>query len=256
VLPCERVFLIVADSTGRVVHVYRSSSRVPMEEVTWIDPAADSLWNASLGEAEAQSWINSNRIITIGPPRKLSRTLEDSGGRERLQAKLQLQGKPCPSATLAVTLGAASSGVARDDCPADETTASGFTSKLQIGWSPNGRHAALAWNTTRPGPRSNEVVRGHFAVASRKALTRVEVLAGGSETMADSVAVRIERAGFTVARRGKAPAPSAATTVSYASGFVADAQEIARIVGIDAKTVRPAKANSSYPLRVIVAGPR
>lgn len=256
VLPCERVFMVVADPNGHALCVYRCRSHVAMDEVTWIDPAADSLWEASLSEQEAQAWIDSSRLVPVASSRKLSHLLEDAGGHERLLAKLKLEGKPCPSATLAVVLGAAGASVARDDCPSDEFPTSGLASTLQVGWSPDGLHAALAWNTSRSGPGSDEVVRGHFAAVSRRALSRVEVLAGGTEGMADSVAARIEQAGFTVARRGKAAAPSAVTGVSYTRGFLAEAQEIAEIVGIGAKSVRPVRGKCPYALRVIVAGPR
>jgi LytR cell envelope-related transcriptional attenuator len=251
VLPCERVFMVVADSNGRALGVYRLRSHVPMDEVTWIDPQTDSLWEASLGETEAQKWIDTHRLLPAASPRKLSRTLEDKSGRERLKATLLTNGKPCPSATLTVALGGAVGSVARDDCPEDETPGKGFGSTLQVGWSPDGRHAALAWNTTRPG-RTDDVIRGHAALASRRALSRVEVLSGGSQKRADSVAAELERAGFIVTRRGIASAPAEATSVSYASGYQGEAQAIARIVGIEAMAIHSAKGKPTYPLQVIV----
>jgi len=252
VLPCERVFMVVADSNGRALRVYRSRSRVPMEEVTWIDPDADSLWKAAASEDDGQKWIASHHLLAVRSTRKLTRTLEDKGGREPLKATLQLDGKACPAATLAVTLGKAGADVARDTCPSDESPGKGLSSTLQIVRSPNGRHAALAWNTTRPGPQSDEVIRGHFALASRRTLSRVEVMAGGATSIADSVAVGIWRAGFTVARSGKAPAPAAATMVTYASGYLPEAQEVARIVGVDPNSVRPAKGRMSCAVQVTV----
>ena len=170
VVPCSRVFLVVTDPEGRALGVYRLRSQVPMEEVTWIDEATDSLWKASGDEGAAQSWLLSHPLLAVSPPHSLRSGFVLEGGHEKLRVIAKMDSPhSCPTARLRVTLGSAQADMAADACRVDDAAGKGFTSTVQAAWAPDGRHAALAWNTTRP-TRHDEVTRGHIVVVSPAAL--------------------------------------------------------------------------------------
>ncbi len=169
VTPCAMVFLVVTGLEGNVQRLFRMERWQPMDEVTWTDERADTIWKAAGSEDEGKRWLASHPLVPSPTGRKLVRQLAVRNGTQRLTAKVSLQGKSCSQASLVVGFGSGSSALLQDPCPADGDNPTLFESTIQIAWSPDGARAALGWNVVRaskPQPGAQRPAEtGYFAVA-------------------------------------------------------------------------------------------
>lgn len=246
------VFLVVAGADGAVQRVFRQERSSRNEDAGWkAGKEGEAFWGRAEPEKAGESWRAGQKLSEPGEERALEGKLEEKD----LAARVELGKKGCAPLTLLVRMGAAEAPLVVDECARGEKARPEQRSRIQIAWSPDRARAALAWNVVRIAPGEDEVPRGHFAVASRKALASVDLLDAGAGAGADKLALALAGAGFRVAHRGKAAAARPATLVFFAPGFEAEAREIATVIGAAADAVQPLSWKSPYAI-TIAAAPR
>jgi hypothetical protein len=248
------VFLLLTDTEGRPVRVFRDHRQVAHGEDFTVSEEASEYWRNAAAEEAGAAWQDQQSMAAQPRSTPADQAVRDMRGVELFKLATKSSGKGCQTITLVATTAGFDRPLAVDRCARGERQHASSNNTVRVGWAPGGSFVAISWNVQRytaGTPADAGIVeRGHAVVVPRKTFAAVDLLDSGAKAGLQTIKRTVESSGFPVAHMGKASAPRKSTEIFYASGFEAEAKELAAALGVAPDAVKPRDWKSPYAITV------
>jgi hypothetical protein len=214
-----------------------------------------TLWDAAMTAEQREAFLKEHKDQAPAEPTELYPGNQSAVGHGWEARVDDLRRGSCDARLFAVR-GAVRTLLMEDPC-AGASALPSIYSRATLAWSPEGSRLALQWlvERTRPNVHGDEsAVRSlHLAFAPASSLVSIDLLDGGAGDGLERIARRLEKAGFSIAHRGKAQKERSTTAVYFAPGFETEAKKVAELAGAAAEAVQPATWKSPFAVTVAAA---
>lgn len=242
----EHVWVAIGDD-GRPQHVARyveSRADGISEDDVKLTPEAQKLWDDA--EPEEQGKPLADAVKGLIAPYLAGATGELKGPAASRARAEQSGPKSCPTERLFVSMGGAEALAFEDSCPKDAKGQLGMS--LTYAWNASATSLALAWVVAR-----GDNGHAHLGVLTARNLGALDVLVAGGA--AQPALDALAEAGFRVAHQGAAVKKRSGTAVYFATGFEAEAAQVAQVLGAPASAVQPLSWKTPYAVTVALGAP-
>lgn len=251
-------FLVVMDQGGAIRRIFRKERTIEREP--W--PEGEAAWARAEAEEAAAVW--SKEHPADGSTAKALDWKADAAVQEAPftlkagRAKLIRKGAPqrCGASSLLLDTGMGPAVLIEDRCPARSAAEFRGREAIETMPSPDGSRVAVAWNYSLLEPAGGtqlEAAHGYVVIAGARPAPLVDLLDAGAGKNADTMARKLEEAGFRVAHRAKAQKPRAATAIYFTKGHADEAGEVAKLLGVPADAVQEATWKTPFGVTVAAA---